>query len=69
MDMKLKVKGKVYTVVDSLPVIDEDIIHFKKLVKNSKGEEFYLVKSVLNYSLYTLAGKRVLDTYSIIENY
>ena len=63
---RYKIKGRTYKVIEDIPIVDE-IVSFKKLVQDSKGNQFYLIHSIIGYFLYTLDNKRVLATYSVQE--
>ena len=63
---KFRIKGKIYTFIEDIPVND-DVIKYKKLVRNSKKELFILVHSTLGYFLYDQNEKRILKTNSIQE--
>ena len=64
-----KVSTILYKYVEDLPVIDSEIIAFKKIIENSKKERFILVKSELkkDFTLYDLSGKRIYNVLSISE--
>lgn len=67
MTHKIKFKGKTYTTLKILNDTN-DIILRKEIVKDSKGNEFILVKSVLGYFLYDISGNtRISETLSISE--
>lgn len=63
---KYIIKGRTYTVTEELPNPDNFITYMAK-VKNSKKEEFTLIKSYSKYSLYDVKKNKVLTTYSIRE--
>lgn len=67
MTHKIKFKGKTYTVIDYLETTDIDIIKRKAKVKNSKGEEFTFVQSILGFYLYDSKYNRVAETLSVQE--
>ena len=57
--MKLRFKGKIYTVIKTEDVGDPSIIMMRAIVKNRKGEEFTFIHSIIGYFLYDKAGKRI----------
>ena len=67
MAHKIKFKGKTYTVIDYLENTDIDIIKRKARVKNSKGEEFTFVQSILGFYLYDKKCNRIAETLSVLE--
>ena len=67
MTHKIKFKGKTYTVIDYLETPDIDIIKRKARVKNSKGEEFTFIQSILGFYLYDKKYNRIAETLSVQE--
>ena len=63
---KFIIKGKTYTVLEEIPS-PETYISYMARVKNSKKEEFTLLKSYSKYSLYDGKKNKILSTYSIRE--
>lgn len=63
---KFRIQGKIYTLIEELPNNDPAIVKYIYKVKNSKKEEFTLIKSVKYYTLYK-GDKVFTKTYSIKE--
>lgn len=63
---KFIIKGKTYTVLEEIPTQDS-IVNYMAKVRNSKKEEFTLIKGYNKYSLYNDKEQKVLTTYSIRE--
>ena len=66
MVKKYIIKGKTYTVLEEIQP-PENFISYMAKVKNSKKEEFTLLKSYSKYSLYDSKKNKILTTYSIRE--
>lgn len=62
---KFKIKGKTYTILEELPIGDDTIFKGRWKVINSKKEEFTLIQSIKQYSLYDHKNNKVVSTYSI----
>ncbi len=67
MAHKYKIKGKTYTLVNEVDVGDPTIIKFRAIVKDNKGTEFTLIRSMTGYHLYDDKQRRCVETYSIQE--
>ena len=62
---KFKIKGKTFTILGELPIGDDSIFKGRWKVINSKKEEFTLIQSIKQYSLYDSKNNKVVSTYSI----
>lgn len=66
---KIRFKGKIYTEVenDDNFLYDTSIVKEKYKVKNSKGELFTFIHSIIGYFLYDSKGNRYAEAQSIKE--
>lgn len=67
MAHKFKIKGRTYTLVQEIDVVDTDIIKRRALVVDSKGVQFTYLHSITGHHLYNDKSQRVVDTTSIQE--
>ena len=67
MAHKFKIKGKTYTLVEEVDVVDKDIVKRRAIVKDSKGVTFTYLHSVTGHHLYNDKDQRVAETSSIQE--
>lgn len=67
MAHKFKIKGRTYTLLEEMDVIDKSIIKRRAKVVDSKGVVFTYMHSVTGHHLYNDKDQRVVDTFSIQE--
>lgn len=64
---KFKIKGKTYTLMKELDIIDTDIIKRRAIISDSKGVEYIYIHSITGHHLYNEKSQRVVETLSIQE--
>ena len=67
MARKFKVKGKTYTLLEEMNVIDKSIIKRRAKVADSKGVVFTYMHSVTGHHLYNDKDQRIVETSSVQE--
>lgn len=67
MAHKFKIKGKTYTLLEEMDVIDKSIIKRRAKVVDSKGVVFTYIHSITGYHLYNDKDQRIVETFSIQE--
>lgn len=67
MAHKFKIKGKTYTLLEEMDVIDRSIVKRRAKVADSKGVVFTYMYSLTGHHLYNDKDQRVVDTSSIQE--
>lgn len=67
MAHKFKIKGKTYTLLEEMDVIDRSIVKRRAKVADSKGVVFTYMHSLTGHHLYNDKDQRVVDTSSIQE--
>ena len=67
MAHKFKIKGKTYTLLEEMDVIDKSIIKRRAKVVDSKGVVFTYMHSVTGNHLYNDKDQRIVETSSVQE--
>lgn len=67
MAHKFKIKGKTYTLLEEVDVIDKSIIKRRAKVVDSKGVVFTYIHSVTGHHLYNDKDQRIVETSSVQE--
>ena len=67
MAHKFKIKGKTYTLIKELDIVDPDIIKRRAIIVDSKGVEYTYIYSATGHHLYNDKSQRVVETLSIQE--
>ena len=64
---KFKIKGKTYTLLEEMDVVDKSIIKRRAKVADSKGVVFTYIHSVTGHHLYNDKDQRIVETSSVQE--